>query len=116
MLKIRNGDYVPDGTGGLARCESASEELLQQALLRLSAHRGALPFWEDFGSRLWQLGRLSAAERPAAAKQYAAESLADLEELSVTGVTLGEPRDGALPLTVELACGDEKYAVELAVR
>lgn len=56
-LILRNGDYVPDGVGGLRRA-AGQEALLQRVLFRLTARRGAFPFWEDLGSRLWQLGRL----------------------------------------------------------
>ena len=49
-LKLENGDYLPDGHGGL---QQAEEELLQRVLSRLSARRGSFPFLPDFGSRLW---------------------------------------------------------------
>ena len=38
-LSLRNGDYVPDGTGGLRRTEGR-EALLEQVLFRLTARRG----------------------------------------------------------------------------
>ena len=37
-LKLRNGDYVPDGTGSVIRLEGA-QALLQRVLFRLKAHR-----------------------------------------------------------------------------
>ena len=52
-LKLENGDYLPDGHGGL---QQAGEELLQRVLNRLSARRGSFPFLPDFGSRLYLLG------------------------------------------------------------
>ena len=39
-LKLRNGDYVPDGVGGLKRVEGR-EALLQRVLFKLTARRGA---------------------------------------------------------------------------
>lgn len=56
-LSLRNGDYVPDGTGGLRRTEGR-EALLEQVLFRLTARRGTFPFLPELGSRLWQLGQL----------------------------------------------------------
>ena len=47
-LKLVNGDYLPDGRGGL---EQAEEEILQRALSRLTARRGSFPFLPEFGSR-----------------------------------------------------------------
>ena len=51
-LKIKNGDYIPDGLGGFVTVQG-TEKLLQRALLKLTARRGVFPFMEDFGSRLW---------------------------------------------------------------
>ena len=62
-LELRNGDYAADGVGGLRRVRGR-EALLQRVLFRLTARRGAFPFWETLGSRLWALGTLPAPERP----------------------------------------------------
>lgn len=59
MLRMKNGDYVPKGSG--LETVSGSEAVLQRVLLRLTARRGAFPFMESFGSRLWTLGQLKAA-------------------------------------------------------
>ena len=61
-LSLRNGDYVPDGTGGLRRTEGR-EALLEQVLFRLTARRGTFPFLPELGSRLWQLGQESGGGR-----------------------------------------------------
>ena len=86
-LSLRNGDYVPDGTGGLRRTEGR-EALLEQVLFRLTARRGTFPFLPELGSRLWQLGQLPAARRQSAAEQYVAQVTVGLtwqgETLSVT--------------------------------
>ena len=62
-LMIRDGDYVPDGVGGLKRV-SGREALLQRVLFKLTARRGAFPFREELGSRLSRLPRLPASQRP----------------------------------------------------
>jgi len=114
-LKLQNGDYVSDGAGGLHRV-SGRDALLQKVLFRLTAKRGMFPFQEDLGSRLWQLGRLSAAERPAAAKQFVAEALAAEPDLRVGTVTLRPGADDTAELTAELEWQGESLSVTLEIR
>ena len=111
-LKLQNGDYVADGTGGLQRV-SGREELLQRVLYKLTARRGMFPFLEELGSRLWQLGRVGAAQRQSAAEQYVAEALAGEEGLTVESVTLTPCLDGAITVTVELLYSGEMLSVTL---
>ena len=108
-LKLQNGDYVLDGAARLCRVEGA-EALLQRVLFRLSARRGAFPFWGTLGSQLWQLGRL-----PAAARQYVAEALAEEQGLTVTDVALIE-NSGAGILTVELRYRETALSVSLELK
>ena len=98
-LELRNGDYVPDGAGGLRRV-GGTEALLQRVLFRLTARRGSFPFWETLGSQLWRLGQILPAGRLPAARQYVAEALAE-EPVTVEQVTLTE-RDGRGFLTARL--------------
>ena len=49
--KLLNGDYVPDGLGGVARCQGA-DALLERVLFRLTARRGQFPPLPELGSRL----------------------------------------------------------------
>ena len=98
--KLVNGDYFPDGKGGLTVLTGA-EEVLQRALFRLTARRGALPFLPELGSRLYLLPREKPSARQALAVQYAAEALGDEEDLRVTGAQLNETAEG-LRLTVYL--------------
>lgn len=114
-LELRNGDYVPDGVGGLRRV-SGRDALLQRVLFRLTARRGAFPFWEDLGSRLWQLGQVPEAGRPAAAKQYVAEALAEETGVSVEDVALETVGDGMAAVTAELRCEDGLLPVALDIR
>ena len=114
-LKMEDGDYVPNGIGGLETVDG-SAALVQRVLFRLQARRGSFPFLTDLGSRLWQLSALPAAERSAAAKQYVAEALTDEEGLSVEGVTLEDSGDGTAALTAELTYGEENFSVELTVQ
>ena len=100
-LAMQNGDYVPDGVGGLRRV-SGREALLQRVLFKLAARRGAFPFREDLGSRLWQLPKLPAAQRQGAAAQFVAEALEGEDLCGVCGaVAIGggiRCFDGGTPL------------------
>lgn len=112
-LELRDGDYVADGVGGLRRVQGR-EALLQRALFRLTARRGAFPFWESLGSRLWALGRLPAPERQAAARQYVAEALAE-EPVTVEEVLLEQGEGGAAAVTVRLRYEGETLPVTVEV-
>ena len=97
-LKVRDGDYIPDGKGGFLRAEG-SEELLQRVLWKLSIRRGSFPFLPQLGSRLYLLTREKPAAREALARQYVAEALADETDLTVTVVRLNG--DGTLWVELE---------------
>lgn len=112
-LAIRGGDYVPDGVGGL-RHVSGREELLQRVLFKLAARRGAFPFRENLGSRLWELSGLPAAQRRNAAVQYAAEAL-EGEPLTVESVELTPLEDGRLAAAVKLLWQGEILPVSLSI-
>lgn len=113
-LSLRNGDYVPDGTGGLRRTEGR-EALLEQVLFRLTARRGTFPFLPELGSRLWQLGQLPAARRQSAAEQYVAEALAAEPGLTVEQVILTESGGGRAQVTVGLTWQGEALSVTVEV-
>ena len=113
-LELRNGDYVPNGTGGLRRLEG-SQALAQRVLFRLKARRGSFPFWDSLGSRLWQLGRLPVRERQTAARQYVTEALAEETGLRVESVELARGGAGTALLTVGLTYGEEPLTVTLEV-
>ena len=98
--KLFNGDYIPDGLGGVVRCEGA-DALLERVLFRLTARRGQFPLLPRLGSRLYLLGREPAAQRYAAAMQYVAEALAE-EDVTVTEVSLAPEAGGRVRLTVLL--------------
>jgi hypothetical protein len=109
-LSLRNGDYVPDGTGGLRRTEGR-EALLEQVLFRLTARRGTFPFLPELGSRLWQLGQLPAARRQSAV----AEALAAEPGLTVEQVILTESGGGRAQVTVGLTWQGEALSVTVEV-
>ncbi|MEG1593419.1 MAG: hypothetical protein RR350_03335 [Oscillibacter sp.] len=114
-LKLQNGDYVPDGVGGLRRVDG-NEALLQRVLFKLTARRGEFPFREDLGSRLWQLSAVPSARRQGAAEQYVAEALAEETGVRVTSVKLRDLGGGAMAVAVGLQRGGEPLDVTLEVR
>ena len=113
-LKLEQGDYVPDGAGGFETLEGA-HALLARVLFRLTARRGQFPFLPELGSRLWQLGQMSAAQRQSAAEQYVAEALAAEPGLSVEQVRFEELAGGRAQVTAELIFRGERLAVTAEV-
>lgn len=109
---LKNGDYIPDGAGGLL-CVGGGEEALARALFRLTARRGALPFLPKLGSRLYELSREKPSVRPALAKQYVAEALGE-EDVSVQAVELRQEGDGGV-LTVTLLWQGETLTGQVAL-
>ena len=111
--KLLNGDYVPDGLGGVARCQGA-DALLERVLFRLTARRGQFPPLPDLGSRLYLLGREPVPQRLSAARQYVAEALAG-EDVTVSDVELEPAGDGRARLTVSLTSRGEPLSVTVTV-
>ena len=113
-LSLRNGDYVPDGTGGLRRAEGQAA-LLERVLFRLTARRGTFPFLPELGSRLWQLGPVSAALGLWGGEQYVAEALAPEPGLAVEQVTLTESGGGRAQVTASMTWQGERLSVTVEV-
>lgn len=111
--RIRNGDYIPDGLGGVARCRGA-DALLERVLFRLTAHRGGLPLLPRLGSRLYLLSREPAAQRLSAARQYVAEALAE-EAVSITDVILTPEGQGRVRVKVLLDYQGTELSVSVTV-
>lgn len=114
-LKIKDGDYVA-ANGGLVSLEG-DEALLQRVLYRLTARRGAFPFLETMGSRLYTLGSVKRGQRAAAAKQYVVEALGEETGLTVTEVEYREEYgDGLGTVRVTLRWAGGSYTLETEVR
>ena len=112
-LLLREGDYVPDGRGGVVRLEG-EEALLERVLFRLCARRGMLPVLPDLGSRLYLLGREKPENRLTAARQYVAEALAE-EDVSVEEVELEQGEAGVLLLRACLSRGGDAVTAEVTI-
>ena len=109
-LKLQNGDYIPDGLGGVIRCGGA-DALLERVLFRLTAHRGQFPLLPELGSRLYLLCREKPAARAALAAGYAAEALAD----QPVQVTRAEWEEETGRLTVYLAWQGESLSATVYI-
>ena len=112
--KLVDGEYIPDGTGGLTVL-SEGEEVLARVLFRLTARRGMLPFLPQLGSRLYQLSRERPSARQALAAQYVAEALGEEPELTVRAVELVQTGETGL-LTVQLDWQGQELTAQLSVR
>lgn len=111
--RIHDGDYIPDGLGGVVRCQG-TDALLERVLFRLTARRGGLPPLPRLGSRLYLLTREPAAQRLSAARQYVAEALAE-EPVAVTDVTLTPESHDRIRMRVSLDYEGTELAVSLTV-
>lgn len=111
--KLVQGDYVPDGRGGLTAL-SGGQEVLARALYRLTARRGTFPFLPELGSRLYQLGREKPSERQALAAQYVAEALREETGLTVRSVELRQEGETGL-LTAYLDWQGEMLTAQVVV-
>ena len=112
-LKLKNGDYVPDGMGGLSGVTGA-QEVLARVLFRLTARRGGIPFLPELGSELYRVMGEKPASRLAAARRYVAQAL-EGENVAVTDVRLHENGNCA-QLTVELEWQGEQLTVTTPLR
>lgn len=113
-LKLKNGDYIPEGKYGHMERAQGAQEVLARVLFRLTARRGALPFLPRLGSRLHLVLREKPSARLAAARQYVAEALEDETQVRVTDVQLTPTQQGA-DITVFLLWQGEELSVTARV-
>lgn len=104
-IKFDGGRYVRGVCGGFETV-SGREELLQRALMRLSARRGGFFPLPDFGSELHTLFTMKKSQRAAAARRMVYEALAPETQLQVRDVDYSESGDTArVSVELELAGG-----------
>lgn len=112
-LRLKNGDYIPDGHGGVLRA-AAEDALLQRVLFRLTAHRGMFPLLPELGSDLYLLGREKPSARLAAARQAVAAAVSP-EGLTVREVILRDRADGGIDVTAWLEDAGQLLPVTVTV-
>ena len=108
---LHRGDYCPDGKGGVARVEGAWA-LLNEALFRLTCRRGSFPLLPELGSRLYRLPSEKPSARDMAARQYAAEALAELD-VTVTDAKVTMTGRDTASVRVTLTRGGENMTIEV---
>lgn len=90
-LKIQNGDYCPDGLGGMVVVDEA-EAVVQRMLFRLTARRGSFPLLPNLGSDLHRVMYERPSARQTVAEQYVRVALEE-EAVSVQSVVLNRQGD-----------------------
>lgn len=111
-LLIENRDYVPAGDS--VASVNGGEGLVNEVLFRLSAKRGSYPLMPSLGSRLYLLRREKPSDRQSLARQYAAEALAQLKDVTVIQANTVQDGD-RLWATVELEWQGDLLSVECEV-
>lgn len=111
--KLINGEYVPNGAGGLTPLEGG-QEVLARVLFRLTARRGAMPFLPGLGSRLHEVIREKPGARQTLCARYVAQALEEETDLSVTDVVWQDTEEGA-EVTVSLEWKGQPLTVTAAV-
>ncbi|MGI5935755.1 MAG: hypothetical protein ACOX7I_02970 [Oscillospiraceae bacterium] len=112
-LKLIDGDYAADASGGLATV-SGIEELAQRVLMKLTARRGSFPLMPDYGSRLYTLPSVKPSQRLMAAEQYVLEALEGEEDLRLRSLDIKYLKDDCMEL--ELAFDYGKDALTITTR
>ena len=114
-LKIRNGEYVFDGSSALQKVEG-NEELIQRVLYKLTARRECFPFLPERGRELYRLGYSAGKERCGAAEQAVREALQDATDVELQSVMLADGPDNLHTLRVYLAYRGQALEVALTVQ
>lgn len=112
-LKLINGNYVADDSGGFVTVAD-EEELLQRVLFKLTAHRGGFPLLPELGSRLYLLQKEKRQNRESMARQYIMEALKEEPDLTLEDLEIQE-RDGDIALTAFFRYGEESLSLTLTV-
>ena len=114
-LKIKNGDYVADGSGGVERLQGCAE-LVQRVLYRLTARREGFPFIPALGCELYRLGCTAPRQRDSAAEQTVREALQEEDGVEVTAVQLSDAGDGLYTLKVYLNAEGQALETTLTIQ
>ncbi len=111
VTQLRDGDYCPDGKGGFVQCEGA-QAVLERVLFLLTARRGSFPLLPQLGSRLYLLPREKPSARSALGASYAAQALAEEEDLQVDGAVWHE-EEGRLEVALRWRGEDLQVSLPL---
>lgn len=111
---LYNGDFAVDGRGYPIPCTGA-QELLQQALIRLTVQQGCFDYDPSLGSRLYTL-KSNGRDLEARALELVKEALLDMPRLTPVGVEASSENNGEnLRLTVLLQMSGQRAQLEVTV-
>ena len=110
-LKLREGDYVPDGAGGF-QTVSGTQQLLEEALFLLTARRGGFSVLPEVGSRLYLLEQEKPSVRENVARAYAQEAL---EALGITVTEVHITEGDMLQMEIQMEYEGQTLSVEVAI-
>lgn len=111
---IKDGDFCLDGRGRPVVLEGV-DELVQQALLRLTTKKGAFALDTTLGSELYRLRGCGRERMAALAQGYVEQALLPINGLSVEGVQCAFTPEGGVKLDVYLKANGAQSLVSLAV-
>ena len=94
-MKLKDGDYIPDGLGGFETAAGA-EEKLQRVLFKLNCRRGGFDLMPDLGSRLHLLLSEKREMRNTAARKYILEALEGEGGLTLSDVSVTDTENGLM--------------------
>lgn len=108
---MEHKDYATDERGCIMSV-TGENALLSDVLFCLTARRGSFPLLPEFGSRMYLLRNAKPSLRTVLARQYAAEALADRDDLTVTDACVTVSGE-SLTVRIELTRQGEGLSVEL---
>ena len=113
--KLTNGDFQRDA-GGIPLLLGQEEEIIQQAMISLTARRGAFSLDPGLGSRLYQLPRCQDDLLEQLALSYIQEALMDLPAFRVQQVQCRyDPQADQLILTLYALVSENPYQVTMTL-
>lgn len=90
------------------------EEVVQQAMIRLSVKRGSIPYDKELGSRLYQLVE-QGEELDSKALAAAKEALRSMKNVDVISAECGYPDSETLAVVIKLKINSSVYSLEVRV-
>lgn len=111
-LALFNGDFLCDSRGFPIEI-SGTDELLQQAILRLSIKKGSFAYDRNLGSKLYKLNPLEENLKSKAASLIK-EALNDMENVSLDDVSVIS-ENNSLILNISLSINGEQKDVVINV-
>lgn len=111
---IQDGDFVTDDRGYIKTVEG-TDELLQQALLRLTARKGAFALDSELGSELYKLRGCNRQRLNAVARGFVEQALLPVSGLSVEDVQCTYTAEGTARLDVYLRVNETQSMVSLNI-